>query len=60
MDGTLIAARLLDGTVVGYDVPSYSMENIWNWLNSLSCVTNVWEESRQTFANRRIKGVSDE
>ena len=55
----LIAARTLEGAVIGYAVPPYAMESVWNWLNSLSCITSVWEESQQTFANRRIKGTKD-
>ena len=57
MEGTLIAARLISGAVVGYAVPPFAMSSTWDWLNSLPCVVNVWEESRQTFANRRIKGL---
>ena len=59
MDGTLIAARTIEGNVIGYNVPHHAQETTWKWLNSLSCITSVWEESRQTFANRRIKGKQD-
>ena len=52
----MIVARLNSGSIIGYNVPPQSDKMVWEWLNSLSCVKTVWEESVNTFRNRRKDG----
>jgi len=56
----IIAARTLDGTVIGYHVPPTHRREVWAWLNSLSCILNVWEETQTVFTNRRIRNIQKE
>ena len=49
----VVVARMLHGDLVGYFVPPDYRQDVWKWLNSLSCVVNVWEEHLETYRHRR-------